>query len=381
MAVLDVTNRCNMKCTYCNRFKKSDIEKGYQEPSVYEINQIYHDVEKNGIMHLALQGGEPFLRQDIIYIIESIGKHKKSSQINLKKEWMTLVNKQMSHDRFMISSYLLLKKICFPIMSITSNGTIYSDKLRQCLYNNNFHLEISIDSVNEKYHSQYRIGAEKNYYQIISNIKKYSEELAVILKTTVYEDNVKSMADMIGLAYDLGCIHVVFTPLIASGRAKGAKSNWISDYVKQVNRIIEMGCEKRLPVIVEIVFSAMYLTSEEEYYNMRKKVKQASNIILSFHTCKAYQDVNEIYISSNLDVYGCPQLLYMEGGNIGSLKRNEISVLWERQQRKILQSIIEKRSQLVQCRNCILLEHCRAGCIANSKCFNNTFDYFCQFHH
>lgn len=378
MAIIDITNRCNMKCVYCNRAQQKKHSKEYIEPSLIEIINIFNDIKKNEILHVALQGGEPFLRSDLKEIIEAVGKPKLYKKIELKNEWKSLIRNQYSFNRFKISSYLLLKKLGFPIVSITTNGTIYSNELSKSMERNLIHLEVSIDSMKKTNYEKYRVGERKNYDQIIHNIRKYSRKLPVIIKTTVYEDNVNNMEEMIDFAYDLGCIQIIFTPLIATGRAKGASSEWISDYVKQVKKIVERGCEKKYPIIVEIMFFAMYLKSIEEYYNLKERARQASNVILSFHICKAYQDKNEIYINSNLDVYGCPQLLYMKGGAIGNLHKEEINILWKKIERKKLKEIIESRSETEQCKKCILLESCRAGCIANSKNFDIGMDCFCQ---
>jgi hypothetical protein len=106
-------------------------------------------------------------------------------------------------------------------------------------------------------------------------------------------------------------IHIAFNPLFPTGRAEGEEANWAREYVNQIYEIIEMGHQKQLPIITEIILPVKFLFSVDEYNKINALVENISNIIFNFHECRAYQTINEIHIACNLNVYGCPQLIHM----------------------------------------------------------------------
>jgi len=59
-----VSNRCNIRCTYCN-FPLLDEP----ELSLTQIEVLFDNLKKLGVKRLGLLGGEPLFRQDIIDII------------------------------------------------------------------------------------------------------------------------------------------------------------------------------------------------------------------------------------------------------------------------------------------------------------------------
>lgn len=69
-----VTSRCNLRCEMCS-FDSSKFCPEAEELSTSEItNFIAYAAKKK--FHIFLSGGEPFLREDIFAIIESIKKHR-----------------------------------------------------------------------------------------------------------------------------------------------------------------------------------------------------------------------------------------------------------------------------------------------------------------
>lgn len=66
VVTFSVTNRCNSKCKTCNIWKNPN--KSSEELKLDEIEKIFKSVGK--LYFLNLSGGEPFLRNDIVDIIE-----------------------------------------------------------------------------------------------------------------------------------------------------------------------------------------------------------------------------------------------------------------------------------------------------------------------
>lgn len=71
-----VTNRCNCKCKMCNVW--GDKYHSHKELSPKEIGDILSNEFYNSINHIGLSGGEPFIREDIVEIVDSITKNTKN---------------------------------------------------------------------------------------------------------------------------------------------------------------------------------------------------------------------------------------------------------------------------------------------------------------
>lgn len=69
---LSVTDRCNLRCTYClpKRFK------GFQEPSHWlnfdQIVRVVNVFAKLGVQHLRITGGEPLLRRNLPELVKRL---------------------------------------------------------------------------------------------------------------------------------------------------------------------------------------------------------------------------------------------------------------------------------------------------------------------
>jgi len=66
--IWEVTNRCNYYCPYCI-FSSSNELKSQELTSEQALNLI-REIKQHGFTHLKITGGEPFLRKDIMDILE-----------------------------------------------------------------------------------------------------------------------------------------------------------------------------------------------------------------------------------------------------------------------------------------------------------------------
>ncbi|MFH1509298.1 MAG: radical SAM protein [bacterium] len=91
-AVLAITYQCNSKCSMCNIWK--DQTKGTMEPKEYK------KLPKT-LKYVNISGGEPFMRQDIVEIIEAINERCNGPEIVISTNGFTpeLIKRQM--ERFM----------------------------------------------------------------------------------------------------------------------------------------------------------------------------------------------------------------------------------------------------------------------------------------
>ena len=78
--ILFLTNKCNARCHHCFYWK--NINKESEELKLEEIIEISRNIK--GIEHLAITGGEPFLRQDLVSVVEAFYKNSGVRSISLQ---------------------------------------------------------------------------------------------------------------------------------------------------------------------------------------------------------------------------------------------------------------------------------------------------------
>lgn len=70
--LLQVTNRCNMTCSFCDFWPNGAPPK--QELSLDEFRELEADLAGLGTFMVSIEGGEPFLRPDLVEIVRIFGR-------------------------------------------------------------------------------------------------------------------------------------------------------------------------------------------------------------------------------------------------------------------------------------------------------------------
>ena len=70
--LLQVTNRCNMRCSFCDFWPNGVAPK--LELTVADYQRIAQEMAELGCFIVSVEGGEPLLRPDIIEIVRAFGK-------------------------------------------------------------------------------------------------------------------------------------------------------------------------------------------------------------------------------------------------------------------------------------------------------------------
>ncbi len=69
-----ITSRCNLHCAYCSHFSSAgDVE---ADLPASEWARFFDELNHLGVMNLTIQGGEPFLREDLPEILEEIVRNR-----------------------------------------------------------------------------------------------------------------------------------------------------------------------------------------------------------------------------------------------------------------------------------------------------------------
>jgi len=144
---LDITSRCNLKCLHC--YQEPYLTKKILEMTTEEIKNLIFQLAEMNISKIVISGGEPFLRNDLIQIID----------------------------------YAFSKDIIVP--TIFTNATISNGTLESlCDYGKPFTLAISLEGDSKK---------TNDYIRGCSSFNKIIKSLKVILAAQKNGSKVKAL--------------------------------------------------------------------------------------------------------------------------------------------------------------------------------------------
>jgi cyclic pyranopterin phosphate synthase len=78
---VSVTDRCNLRCTYCMSEEMRFLPKA-DLLSLEEIERLCTAFVRRGIRHLRLTGGEPLMRRGILDLVRKLGRHLESGALD-----------------------------------------------------------------------------------------------------------------------------------------------------------------------------------------------------------------------------------------------------------------------------------------------------------
>jgi SynChlorMet cassette radical SAM/SPASM protein ScmE len=155
---LSITNRCNLRCTYCSHFSGAG-DVGQDLPKE-EWLQFFEELNRCAVMNVTISGGEPFCRKDLPELIEGIVRNRM---------------------RF----------------NILSNGTLITDEMAAFLASTGRcdGVQVSIDGSIPMTHDACR--GEGNFIRAMQGIKSLQKyNLPVPVRVTIHKHNVKDLEDI-----------------------------------------------------------------------------------------------------------------------------------------------------------------------------------------
>jgi GTP 3',8-cyclase len=78
---VSVTDRCNLRCTYCMSEKMQFLPKA-ELLSLEELDRVCSVFVRRGVRHLRLTGGEPLTRRGILNLVRRLGRHLDSGALD-----------------------------------------------------------------------------------------------------------------------------------------------------------------------------------------------------------------------------------------------------------------------------------------------------------
>ena len=178
---LEITRKCNLKCIHCYLSAGKAFN---DELKLSEIKELINSITDLGGTSIAFGGGEPFLRNDFIEMIEY------AASLDL-------------------------------LISVGTNGTLIDKRLAKILSNLPIKLQISLDGATKVIHD--RIRGEGSFDQTIrgiNNLIAEGMEKDIVIAFTPMKINFNETSDIINFALERKIPVIQFPPLSPSGRAK-----------------------------------------------------------------------------------------------------------------------------------------------------------------
>lgn len=189
VVVWNCTKTCNLRCKHC--YSNSDGKKYHGELTTEEAKKMIDELGQFHVPVLLLSGGEPFMREDLLELIQYSQKY---------------------HIR----------------TTISTNGTLIDKKTANLLNKKQVgYVGISIDGIGEK-HDSFR-GIKGSFDKSIEGIRNCLEiGQKVGLRFTISRDTVDQLEDVFYLIKEEKIPRVCFYHLVYSGRASEMMNEDIS---------------------------------------------------------------------------------------------------------------------------------------------------------
>ena len=195
---LEVTARCNLRCSHCF----ADAPSTKDELSLEELDGMFAEMAASGSFRLGLTGGEPLMRKDIIEIVSLAESHGLSP-------------------------------------CLTTNGLLVSEPLAAALAHHNLAwLNVSLEGATSASHDAVR-GAG-TFEQVMRAVGILRRHVPFSLAFTVTRHNYREVQSCARLAQEVGAQAAVFRPLYPVGRAR--QQNGISTQLRRIPRGDFLSC-------------------------------------------------------------------------------------------------------------------------------------------
>lgn len=303
-----LTNRCNQRCKMCD-IPNSPTKIGDELPTL-KIKDIILQIEEMGIKQLIFSGGEPFLREDFLEILE----------------------------------FAIFRNI--EMVTVITNGTLLNDQIiRKLVKLKLSHITISLDGLKDTNNKIRGNGvfekAEYNIDQFNYYKSRYNTTFPTVgINFIIMDNNIDDMLPMIEFARTKKCNIIVFQPILFSNTRMQEKSKnalWPSDdniakLENNVRKIIDL---KSTLDDLNIYTDTPILEALPNYFRC-----EAAN-----DAFKCYEAIKRIVITYAGNLWSCM-------GVYGNLNEKSLKKAWFSKEAK------EMREKVKNCR-----EHCLQDCV------------------
>lgn len=313
---VELTDRCNLRCKHC--YLNASAEKS-KSMSFDQFSKLVTILKRNNVVNIELTGGEIFVNPDAYEILK-----------------LSFQN--------------------FAIVALLTNGTILDDKILNLLieHKNKVVVNISIDSVNESVHDEFR-GVAGAFKRTCENMKRMTDNgIIVRMASAIFSANLWEIDKLAKLSRSLGAAQFTFNHVEGFGRGTDlSKLNFNNDekalkYVKYINDVIAANRD-----IIPIV-------SQDDY-------------LLGTKNCGA--GIKKIVIDPDGMLRPC--VLYPSSLDFGNIFEQDYLTIFQKKIFTDLSEVTAPGKESGCDVNCIFLNHCK-GCYVKALEHNTSFDIPCN---
>ncbi len=315
------TSRCNHRCYFC--YFKHNLNSNINELTTEEAKEMIDELNDMGVLILTIEGGEPFVRKDMLEILRYIKKNT---------------------------------DICVDILT---NGSLLSQPVIKEIYklldNKCDAIQVSLLAYNRKDH--YNTTSADTFYKVVENTKellKYG--LNVRTNTVITKFNYNNLDKVYLLASEIG---------INSGFSVVPPFQFDDPIYREPEKFFEVIRSLNRAFKYEKQNSHTQIIGLPPFYfipHVKSIVQQHFQEIYGYVNrtgCVAFS--SKININYNGDVYPCVFLQYPEF-RIGNIKEQKLRSIWtiDNNISKIFREY--RMASPHKCGQCELSKICSGGC-------------------
>jgi len=314
-ATVRLTKACNLRCPHC--YVNAGIISN-NELSLGEIKSIIDQLTELKVFYIFYTGGEPFLRKDIVEILQYTNKRKLG-------------------------------------ISISTNGTLLNRKILEKIKNIHFDLfQISLDGTREIHDD---IRGKGVWEKAVKSIKLAKSVLKknIGLGVVLMKKNWKVLDKVIYQGVVSGADKFTLLCLILTGRANESINSSPKEFLKSLQLVFGRykSLQRKIKFAKDTTVPSALIPKEWREKGLEK----------TFAPCSfPYY----IAINVNGDVAPCDGLFNCPEMIIGNIRETPISEIWKKS--KLLKEIrkINPSDLKGVCKKCIYKDYCAGGCRAHA---------------
>lgn len=279
-----LTSRCTLRCEMCDVAKASSRPE--DELSTSKVKEIISQIKGLGIKHIIFSGGEPFLREDLLEILE-----------------------------FALSA---------PIenVALVTNGILLDEQIIEKLIKIKLtHITVSLDGMEKTNDAVRGWGTFKKIVDNIDKLIFYKQKLSSNLPTiginfTIMNKNIVDMLNMVKFAKRKKYNAIIFQPVLFSN---------ISMHEKKIN--VLWPSEENLPKLEKAISKLIKLKTSLTGLDINTDISVLKAIPDYFRgerlsgDFKCYEAIKRLVITCAGKIWSCM-------GIYGDLKENNLEKIW-----------------------------------------------------
>ncbi len=321
-----ITGRCNLRCKYCSHFTSAG-DSGSDLPTE-EWLRFFQELKACAVFDVTLQGGEPFLREDLAEIIAGIVQNKM---------------------RF----------------SILSNGTLITAKMAAFLAASGRcdGVQVSIDGSTPGTHDVFR--GEGSFVRAVSGVRQLQRyNVPVSVRVTVHRNNVRDLERVASLLLDEMGLDGFSTNAASFMGLCRQNAEMIQLTAEERSMAMESLLRLRRKYEGRISATAGPLAEATHWLEMERARKEGrAGLPGGGFLTGCGGAMEKIAVRSDGIMVPCTQISHVP---LGKINREELRDVW--QHNPELNRFRERRriplSDFAYCRDCDYLDYCTGNCPA-----------------